>query len=237
MSRKALLGGVAAIAILAASAAVRPAIAEEAFDWSGLYIGGNFGGVAANYRGGKEIEGSSPIFADNLDLSGLAGGAHAGFNFQIDSFFGENQDLVIGLEGDAVFPDWEDTISIVTETTKGISGSVDLLASVRARLGLAFDNHLAYVTGGLAIPHADFSLFSSGGAFGKVDFNDLGGVVGGGLEIAVAESVSVRIEGLYYLIGDSKDVSGLPSAEASDFAEFKDAVVIRGGVTIHLGNL
>jgi hypothetical protein len=62
-------------------------------------------------------------------------------------------------------------------------------------------------------------------------------VVGGGLAIAVAESVSVRIEGLYYLIGDSKDVSGLPSAEASDFAEFKDAVVIRGGVTIHLGNL
>ena len=142
---------------------------------------------------------------------------------------------------DGTWTDWQDTIEKNPGSTIGISGGVDLLASVRARLGVAVDNSLVYVTGGIAIPDAEYTAITTAGV-GSVDFTDIGGVVGGGIEFAPIDWLSVRGEGLYYIFDDRRDTSGIVGetggdVNTGDFAEFDNAFVVRVGVSIHLSGI
>ena len=234
-----LLGGVAAIAMFAVASGATPVAAQEPFDWTGFYIGAHVGAGEADYDGGRDLlDPPAAILADDLDIGGIAAGGHVGFNYQFDSPLGEGQDLVVGIEGDATWTDWRDAqLEDVGESSlEGIIGDVNLLASVRARLGVAFDDYLVYATGGVAFSDADYTALESADS-GSVDFNDIGGVVGGGIEVAAVDMLSVRLEGLYYIFDDRHDTSGLPGGEPGDFAEFDDAFVIRVGVSIQLGGL
>ncbi len=236
--KKELLSGVAAIAMFAAAGGSTPAAAQETFDWTGLYIGGHVGYGEANYDGGKNL-GFAQFLADDLDLDGFAGGGHVGFNYQFDQSVGGVGNLVIGIEGDGTWTDWQDTFRRSPVASEAISGDVDLLASVRARLGVAVDNSLVYVTGGIAIPDAEYMAFDSDGA-GSVDFNDIGGVVGGGVAFAATDMLSFRVEGLYYIFDDRHNTVRIIDPAIPDiggFAEFDDAFVVRVGVSIHLGGL
>ena len=167
--RKVLLGGTSAIALAIAMAGLAsaadiatmdpvieaPIIEEEAFSWTGLYIGGHGGYGFANFEGIVDGTDSSAATADGLDLSGIAAGGHIGFNYQI-------RNVVVGIEADATWTDWSDTQPAAGSSSSGIDGSVDLLASVRGRLGLAMDNGLVYVTGGAAwAPEAEAENFHS----------------------------------------------------------------------------
>ena len=140
MLKNRLLSGVAAIAMFAAASGATPAAARETFDWTGVYIGGHVGGGVADYDGGKDLVEASPIFVDDLDLDGFAGGGHVGVNDRFGSPLGEGHDFVVGIEGDATFTDWNATLlADVGDSTEAISGDVDLLASVRARLGVMYE--------------------------------------------------------------------------------------------------
>ena len=241
-----LLGGVATIAMFAAAGGLTPVAAQEPFDWTGFYIGGHVGYGEADYDGGRDLE-SDPFLADDLDLHDLAYGGHVGFNYQFDQSVGGEGNLVVGIEGDVTFIDWNDSNLADTEPPpeEGIFGDVDLLASIRARLGIAVDRSLVYVTGGIAIPDADYTVAEeiSGSpdfiAFGSIDFDDIGVVVGGGIEFAATDWLSVRLEGLYYIFDDRHDTRGIiaDTLVTDDFIEFDDAFVVRAGVSIHLGGL
>ncbi len=223
---KMLMCGVAAAAIGVAWGGT--AQAQGMYDWTGFYIGGNVGYGGANYEG---VAGTAPYFADDLDLNGIAGGLHGGYNHQIDSF-------VFGVEGDLTFVDWQDTNFLHDVNHSGGAGDVNLLASIRARLGFTpTDRLLVFATGGIAFSDADYTALSTDDSTG-FQFNDVGGVVGGGAEWAVTDAVSVRAEGLYYMFGDKKDISGASgSFFAGDFAEFDNAFVFRVGATLHFNGL
>jgi outer membrane immunogenic protein len=208
-------------------------IAEPAaHDWSGLYFGAHVGYGEAYMNGELDTDGGDDDLLDagEFDLSDVIGGVHLGYNAQWDS-------IVVGVEGDFTWVGLEDHLDADSgETDDHIDGKVDYLASIRARLGLAMDDVLVYATGGIAFTEAEIKADQHNNR-DKAKFNDVGGVVGGGLELAVADNVSVRAEGLYYFFGDDVDISDFHSADDGEEFEFDDAFVVRVGASFHLGSL
>ncbi|MGE3226211.1 MAG: outer membrane protein, partial [Parvibaculaceae bacterium] len=131
---------------------------------------------------------------------------------------------------------FDDTVNEAGGGSDRILGDVDYLASIRARAGYAMDEILIYATGGVAFTEAKIKGEQHGN-FDKAKFNDVGGVVGGGLEWAASDMVSLRAEGLYYFFGDDEDVSDWHSANDGEEFEFDDAFILRVGASIHLGGL
>ena len=232
---KILLRGVAALALLAAlggqaQAADAADMGAAPYDWSGFYLGAHVGYGDASFGGCIECGADSIASGSALDLNGVVGGGHAGYNFQSGA-------VVFGLEADATFLNFED-LGLTGSDDEFFNGSVDYLASIRARLGVAMDRTLIYATAGAAFQNAE--LFSCrdtdcppGGDTAK--FNDLGIVLGGGAEYAATDLISVRAEGLYYIFNDKVDASDFDSGSAGEHVEFEDAFVVRVGATFHFG--
>jgi outer membrane immunogenic protein len=230
--KKILMAGTAAVAILLATGAAQAAdIVPEPVamtDWSGFYIGGHVGYGWANMSGCYDCnDSSSALFASDLDLEGILGGVHAGYNWQTDS-------LVFGIEGDVSFTDMNDSGVAENDSTDTQSGDVDLLASVRARLGVAFDDVLLYATGGIAFPDAEWEYDEiDSGTNGNAEFGEIGGVVGGGAEYAVSDAIRLRAEGLYYFFDEAESIEDIGGAQTGEEIEFDDVFVIRGGVSFY----
>ncbi|MGE0004545.1 MAG: outer membrane protein [Parvibaculaceae bacterium] len=198
-----------------------------AHDWSGLYFGAHVGYGEASFDGCVDC--GDDLDAGELDLSDFVGGGHLGYNIQMDS-------LVLGIEADFTWMGFDDTVNEAGGGSDRILGDVDYLASIRARAGYAMDEILIYATGGVAFTEAKIKGEQHGN-FDKAKFNDVGGVVGGGLEWAASDMVSLRAEGLYYFFGDDEDVSDWHSANDGEEFEFDDAFILRVGASIHLGGL
>jgi outer membrane immunogenic protein len=154
-----------------------PVAYEEApFTWSGLYVGAHLGYGWSNVDW-QEV----PAFNGNHDGSGGLAGAQIGYNWQAGRF-------VYGIEADI-------TNSWVEGSKAGCCDhSIDWMYSVRGRLGLtSYDNRtLFYVTGGGA--WADFDYASIGGH----SASQFGWVIGGGIERALTQNMTARVEYLYY---------------------------------------
>jgi opacity protein-like surface antigen len=233
--RRGLLRGAAAAALTVYMAMGATAGAQGPH--AGFYIGGHVGGGEADYDGAflndRPDIGLDP---DDLDLGGFAGGFHLGYNFLTGMPMSEFGVLMLGVEGDATFMNWRDVIRGPSNlTTAGIKGDVDLLASVRGRLGVVSGPWLVFVTGGVAFSDAFFAG-DYDGDYDKFSLGDVGGVVGGGVEYAFSEMVSVRLEGLYYIFDDKKSPDDPPGTDG-DYTRFDNAYVIRGGLSISLGQL
>ncbi len=205
--------------------------ASTVYDWSGFYVGGNLGYGEADFDGladGDQI----PVTGSQLNgVDGLVGGGHIGYNVQVEQ-------LVLGVEGDFMFMDWSASADDGIDTFVDVS--VDMLASIRGRMGLAFDRLFVYGTAGLAFVDATWSLESSGpfSGAGSVDFDNVGVVVGGGAEFAITDMIIVGGEVLHFGFDQFKDTSGLTGDSASgDFAALDDIWVARGRVTIRFGGL
>jgi len=230
--KKILLGSTAALAMFLAlgTAAQSADIMPEpvaATDWSGFYVGGSLGYGWANMSGCYDCDDSSSVLdAEELDLEGIVGGLHAGYNWQMDN-------IVFGIEGDVTFTDMKDKQDAPDPgEDEEQTGKVDLLASVRARLGIAFDDAMLYATGGIAIPDAKWE--ETGEDSGDLNFGDIGGVVGGGIEYAATDMVRLRAEGLYYFFNEEKDTDDLVGAGIDDDGiELEDAFIVRGGVSLY----
>ncbi len=160
-----------------------------------------------------------PISA--FDLNGGLGGIQAGYNWQSDS-------LVFGVEIDGSLMGWADTVyNCDGSCTSSGTAEIDALASLRGRLGFAIaDRSLLYVTGGLAYVDGDFDGMCSD-ACGSVKLNDFGGVIGGGFEHAIADNVSVRAEGLYYIFDGSHSLSSFDEFTTGDSVGVDDVLVGR----------
>jgi outer membrane immunogenic protein len=208
-----LLAGTAALAISVALSGplaaadypvkAAPMAAPAVFNWTGFYAGGHLGWASTRF--------------DNFATEGvgkdsrLVGGLHAGYNIQ-------SGNIVWGIEGD---------LSAVGGGKEARPGgdhalSTDLLASVRGRLGIAFDRVLVYATGGWG--------FTQGRAVSSSDglvthFHKSKPVFGGGIEWAAASNLTYRVEVL--------DFIGKKTFPGSDAANntAKNTIVARFGLT------
>ena len=250
-----------------------PAGAQQ-FDWTGPYVGASVGvvlpdgSVPLNYPDGVTAT-DTVYFSDNVplfsgsglpidpiawpgeaDLAGanLLGTVNLGYNLQQGA-------AVYGIELDASVLDsgatWTtgDVYDGTNFRTHGltVSGGLDQLLSLRARLGVGLDRLLLFGTAGLAAGHAnlDTSAYLDQG-YGTADWEGhasdwrLGFIVGAGAEYAVTDQLSVKLEGLYYDLGSMTAEAGgtgsfgITPLEVApyDATLSLSGVILRGGVNL-----
>jgi outer membrane immunogenic protein len=188
------------------------------FTWTGAYIGGQIGYAWTTHKAYHNNYGASNggIFDEpygfydsynfNNNANGVIGGAHVGYNLQINQW-------VVGLEGDVDGSSVSKTVSLspfsgyyfdYIPTT--VSTNLSVQGSIRGRVGVAFDRVLLYGTGGVAFGgfNTSFRTNYGGGLFypgfyGHDSFANtrVGWTAGGGIEYAVTNNWSVRAEYRY----------------------------------------
>lgn len=179
------------------------------YDWSGLYVGinGGYGWGDSNFKF-KDVGTSSSTSFDG----GMFGG-QVGFNFQFGRGF------LLGIEGDI---DWTDLNGSDRCPNANFSCDVDVnyLASVRGRLGYAFDRFLVYGTGGVGFGDVDYNISPSvggGGKFRGSSDTQVGWAAGGGVEFGIGQHWSVKGEYVYYDLGtESANIGDLSHLTRTD---------------------
>jgi outer membrane immunogenic protein len=220
-----LVGGAALVALVAAG----PAAAEEMtwrpaapvytqagfYNWSGFYIGVNGGGHWSNdsdpavvstntFWNASNLATISAALPLTLSKTGFGAGGQAGYNWFVSTFvFGVEVD-VMGLSGTATR---NLTVALPTPKQQDMftdSASDRWIATLRGRVGFAFDRVLFYVTGGGAasnwsISHAYSDTFGAGTPLTTTQLTQTqyGWIAGGGIEYAVLNNWTVRGEYLY----------------------------------------
>jgi outer membrane immunogenic protein len=174
------------------------------YNWTGLYIGVNGGGG----WGDSTWTGQSP----NFGLSGGLVGGTIGYNWQ----FGQT---VVGLEGDL---NWSD-IRGSGVCAFGCETRNNWFGTVRGRLGYAWDRFMPYITGGLAYGNIEANPTA---AFVSNDATNAGWALGVGVEFALAQNWTAKVEYLHYDLGDFNCTNCAPAATTVDF----NANIIRGGI-------
>jgi outer membrane immunogenic protein len=234
MIRKIILGGCAAF-LLSAAAQAADITEPTAYDWTGPYVGiqGGYGwgenDLSANTIGGEVVAlDAAAINGDDgsFDLEGFVGGAHAGFNWQRDS-------LLLGLESDIEYADLDGDTVIVGQLLGRDKVAVDWLGSLRLRAGFADDRALFYATGGLAVGGAKLRAEDGdGNKYADEAETEWGWTIGGGLEYALSDDLSARIEYRYTDLG-SINVRNADS-DVDDEADLAFHAV-RAGLSWHFG--
>lgn len=204
--KKTLLAASALLALSVTSAKAADPVVDAMYDWTGLYAGLNAGYAF----GGDDSVGVYPASGHigELSLAGFFGGVQAGYNHQMDN-------IVLGIEGDIQMSGIDDKFSDTGEDVFG-SDDVNYFGTLRARAGFAADQTLIYATGGLAFASFDYYAEDQGVPFEVKDsFSKIGWVIGGGVEQAIDDSWSVKVEYLYANFGKETLSDGANHTEAT----------------------
>ncbi len=238
-------------------AAPAPIFVPPPFTWTGFYIGLNAGGVWGTgnttttlYNAGFPLLTTYwPGGSLGGGQSGFIGGGQAGYNWQTGAF-------VLGVETDF---DW----TRMNKNSNNIGSSflwngqndwlaengsrkLDWLGTTRLRAGYVVtpDNRLMiYGTGGFAYGggsrHFDvydnlngWGWFSNGGSNTRT-----GWTIGGGVEYAITNNITIKGEYLYYNLGSSNTVTvanslantAWPASYATAKVNF-DGSIVRAGI-------
>ncbi len=201
-------------------------------DWSGAYAGVE---TSFAYHNGSIWD---RVYDDHggtyqVPSLGAGFGGHVGYNWQ-------NGSLVYGAVADiGMFTNGE-TDSVADD--REIVSDLDWLATIRGRAGIASGNSYMYATAGVAI--ADVDLEHNYLPAPDEDSFDLGGtgvgwVVGLGVEQAITDKVSLKLEGLYSKFGKETAGNGDTCIDAVDepceMDGFDDNVSIKLGVSYKFG--
>ncbi|MCB1435684.1 MAG: porin family protein [Rhodobiaceae bacterium] len=197
-----------AVSLFAGSAQATDILAQPT-NWSGPYVGANIGYSWGPWRSTGVLVGPAGTASPNVN--GILGGLQAGYNWQKDSWFW-------GIEGDIQITGEKDTIGW---TALGQVGAVPVgntvrnewrfpwFGTLRARAGLANDDWLAYITGGLAFGHAEYKFTNlTTGAVLKDDATRAGWTLGAGAERALDPDWSAKLEYLYVDLGRETFLAG-----------------------------
>jgi outer membrane immunogenic protein len=200
-------------------APIQPAIAAPAFNWTGFYVG-----IHGGYSRGDLTSDTDATI--NHEPNGFILGGQAGANWQWTW-------LVLGAEADLSYTN----IKGSDATTFGpfianVSSKYEYFGTVRGRAGVAFDRFLVYGTGGYAYSRADGSVQVTLAGLpvvaGTDKVNLSGWTAGGGVEGAITNNVTARVEYLYVDFGKSSTAINLGFAFTDTFNT--TAHILRGGL-------
>jgi outer membrane immunogenic protein len=191
-----------------------PAAQFAPYDWTGFYVGLHAGGAwndnttTVNFLPDPVTFLALP-FAFTPNGEGWLGGAQIGANWQSGVW-------VLGVEADISYVDLDSAGTVAPILTPGgvpLPGTVHTsnsemswFGTVRLRGGIAWDRFLLYVTGGLAVANIDHATATAGpGIIYAATASDTatGWTLGGGFEWAFAPNWSVKLEYLYYDLGNT----------------------------------
>ncbi len=154
------------------------------YDWTGLYVGAWAGTACVD----GELTDNSSAGTPDYEMSGCGGkgGLLAGYNHQFENF-------VLGVEGD-----WGMSSNIATndDPTGDFAFSMNSIATLRGRVGYAFDDTLLYVTGGGAYMNGNIDGIISP-VPDNIKGDHWGWTVGGGMEHAITDNFRLRLDYLY----------------------------------------
>jgi len=218
MFRRILLASVGAVTLAGTAVAAEPPPAPPPvyvppvpiFTWTGFYVGAQIG-----YAWGTLDANAGDVFGDfrsfSSSNSGVIGGGHIGYNLQLNQW-------LIGLEGDVdgsslsktqtgfIFPAGAVAAGLLPVNIGSlpvtVSGSLDVQGSIRGRLGYAWDRILLYGTGGVAFGGFTASISTPFG-YAQRSNTRVGWTAGGGIEYALTNNWSVRVEYRYTQFGHS----------------------------------
>jgi outer membrane immunogenic protein len=142
---------------------------------------------------------------------------------------------VFGVEGDYQWSGQKktQTFGCGVGCTLSETYSVDSFGTARARVGAAFDRVLVYATGGAAWTSATDALNASAGGVTvnllSVSGNKVGWTIGGGIEAALIDNWSAKIEYLYISTSNSVGSAAVPAilggGTITETAQLKDSII------------
>jgi opacity protein-like surface antigen len=180
--------------------------------WTGFYIGGHLGALF-NDNGNKKFDYDDVYKKGKYDYYDKGGVDSKGYDYWVNGydFFHHDENDTDFAGGIHLGYNWQRPGSTVVWGIEGdlsFSDNVDYLASIRARLGVASDNALLYLTAGVAFIEFDndFRLDWDKSIYKDYVFakkkngsdSETGWVIGGGAEFKLTQKVSFGVEGLYY---------------------------------------
>jgi outer membrane immunogenic protein len=175
------------------AAPVRPApYAVAPFSWTGCYIGVQGGGAWGTSRHINDVAGVRTNITDRYDVDGFLIGPTVGCNYQVGGF-------VLGIEGDWSWSSKEGGAFNIApfDTTAFSETRENWLATIRGRIGWAFDRWMIYATGGGAFADIEARVVPAVVAPISESRTRAGWTVGGGFEWAFAPNWSAKIEYLH----------------------------------------
>ena len=242
-----------------------------AYSWTGFYFGVN-GGVGwgifdpatstvfspTGYFAQSSVPAIAqiPAFGQNggpkIDSKEFTGGGHAGYNWQSGmAVYGIEADFEYfhlhgSIFGTGVYP-----CCAPTTFTVSTEAHTDWLLTARPRLGLAINNDLIYVTGGVAVTNLNATFqftdtFATAAESGAISQTRVGWVVGGGYEGGLGGGWTARLEGLFVNFGSVSVTSANLTAftppiafPTNVFTHSVDlrAAIVRFGVSYRLGGM
>ena len=205
-----------------------PVFVPPPFTWTGFYVGLNAGGIAPSGSRGASILDTNPATTGFISAEfpgglgsqsvGFLGGGQAGYNWQTGAF-------VLGVETDFDGSTLSKSVNNIGTPFGSAAGtalagdslnvnaksSLSWLGTTRARLGFVAtpDNRLMiYATGGVAYGggSSNFSVadVTTGSIFtASPSSTRVGWVIGGGVEYAITNNITVKGEYLYADLGSS----------------------------------
>jgi outer membrane immunogenic protein len=234
-----------------------PSAPRMAVEWTGIYFGVNAGygwaqgssttafgggltgGTTTPLGLGATELGTTGLLGSNSPRGGIAGG-QVGFNWQAGM-------VVFGAEFDAQWSGQSNAVSLIcTPPMPGCTATeavkIRSLTTGRARIGLAFDWLMPYVTAGGALLNArDDLTVNVGGVsanFQPLSNTTLGWTAGAGVDVALSSNWSARLEYLHIRANDVTSSVGIPGflgvGMAAESGAYKDNIV-RVGLNYRIG--
>jgi outer membrane immunogenic protein len=206
-----------------------PPLPAAVYNWTGFYLGINGGFGTGNSNWSDGVIGTTGSFP----TSGFLVGGTSGVNYQIAEY-------VFGIEGDG---DWTNlrgnsgstcgAISAVVTAPVSCQTQSQWLATVRGRVGYAFDRILLYGTAGAAFGNVQTGLNPPSTFDSAVE---AGWTVGAGVEVAFAQNWTAKAE---YLFVDLPNATCTTAANcggaAGSIVSFNENI-IRAGVNYKFGS-
>ena len=240
-------------ALCALSSSARAAdTAPPAFNWAGMYMGASLGGGFPLHRG-KRLRATSgsgsptfDLYPDSVTRPGVTVGAQAGYNWQRGSWvwgFETDLSLLDGRRGPTGAYLASPAYSGPPVLTLMSNSSANFFASIRGRVGYAWDRSLLYLTAGVAAGGARGPATLTLGAGGPdaifsapwSQSSRMKYAIGAGFEYAFADNWSARAE--YLFLNQSLNTQIFDNGADSFFVSRirNESHLFRFGLNYHFG--
>jgi outer membrane immunogenic protein len=198
-----------------------------AYNWSGFYIGGNVG------YGWGDVNSTAFGFGASDSIDGWFAGGQIGYNWQ-----GIGSPWVFGIEVDSQWANIEKNVSAVAPgVVANAFSTLDYFGTARARVGYAWDRVMFYGTGGLAWGRNEIGFGVASGPFAagiSQSNTHIGWTVGAGVEWALVDNWTAKVEYLYVKLGNENYFGGV-TGTGLGFDSDLDVHTVKVGLNYRFG--
>lgn len=205
-----------------------PTITPSYYNWSGFYVGGHIGGAWASKDWSQTFPGTFAGNASSFNADGFIGGGQIGYNWQTGNW-------VFGIEADASWSGQSGSGAQAPLAAWTSFTDINWFGTVTGRVGYAWDRVLIYGKGGVAWADEDHSQSFNGVPVSSTGTTHTGWTAGVGLEYALSDNWSAKIEYNYIDFGTKNvgfaNVPPAPGVRAIDAFDIDQTMhVVKFGV-------